>query len=827
MKNELRFAFRTLRRSPVFTASAVACLALGIGANTAIFSLLDQVLLRSLPVADPERLVLFHSEGQDPGAAMADNMETVYSYPMYKSMRDRAQAFEGLIARSGAAVTVQDRGTAERGGVELVSGNFFDVLGILPAIGRTLHQSDDLTPGAHPVIVLGHAYWTKRFGGDPQVLNRKLLINGHPMIVVGVASRHFRGIMTGNTPDMFIPIAMRAQVSPGPDILPDFTIRWLSIFGRLKRGITVQRAGAMAQAVFKAIRDEDLPRVRHMGPHEKEEYLNRKLELQAASQGINQLRWMWRTPLLVIMAMVGLLLLIACANVGNLLIARAAGRRKEIAVRVSLGAGRGTILRQLLVESVVLSLAGGVIGTIIARWTAAGLLSLLPEGATDGWVNAQIDLRMLGYAFGVSLLTGLIFGCAPAVQIWSVDLTPASKNQTGGVGLGLSQTRFRRVVVAAQIALALILLVGAGLFARSLLNLMNTDTGFRPQNLLTFSLDPKLNGYDTPRGFAFLRALRERLGQLPGVEAVTATTLGPFGNGMSATSVSVEGYQPARPDEEPGAELDAVAPGYFRATGIPLLAGREFTERDNAAAPQVAIISEAFAKQYFRNRDPLGRKLGATRDQSGMEIVGVVRDIRYADLRKTEGPFLYTPYEQDKSVHRLTFYVRGYGSQLGANIRRTVRDLDPNLPISDIESMEVRIGRYAEKDRMLAFLAGAFGVLATLLSAIGLYGIIAYSVARRTSEIGIRMALGAGRGRVVWLVMRELAWVVAAGTAVGGPVAFALARFVESELYGIRAHDPAMFAAAIGALAASALLAGFIPARRAAAIEPVQALRYE
>ncbi|MGE5645227.1 MAG: ABC transporter permease [Acidobacteriota bacterium] len=819
---DLRSALRSFRRSPAFAASAVACLALGIGANTAIFSLLDQVLLRSLPVSDPERLVMFHHEGQDPGSASADNYEAVYSYPTYKAMRDRNTVFSGVIARAGGAATVTEPSGASRAGVDMVTGNFFETLGVRAALGRVLTPSDDVVPGGHPVAVLSYGYWQSHFGGDPAALNRKILVNGNPFTIIGVADQRFRGVLSGRSPDLFVPVTMLRQIHPEWNYLDDFTARWMNVMARLKPGVTRARAGAAAQALFKTIREEDLPRVRRMGERERAEYLARRLELRPASQGINQLRRMWEKPLVVVMAMVGLVLLIACANVGNLFIARAAGRRREIAIRLAIGAGRLALLRQMLVESVLLSLAGGLAGLVAARWTAAALLRILPEDATEGWVAAGADLRVLGFTLAVALAAGIVFGCAPLFQIWTLKLGPTLKDQATAVLSGTG--RFRRALVAGQAALALVLLAGAGLFVRSLQNLAATDPGFRPRNLLVFAVMPELSGYDAARGALLERNLRERLARMPGVEAVSTAALGPFGNGRSGASIAVEGYQ-ARPDEDPGAELDSVGAGFFRTLGIPLAAGREFTDRDDRAAPTVAVINEAFAKKYFRGRNPLGMHVGQRKPEA--EIVGVVRDIKYGDLREHPGPFLYVSYPRAGNMYRMVVYVRGQGASLAQGARQAVREIDANLPVTDMRTMQVRIEESIQTDRLIALLAGAFGLLALALAAVGLYGVIAYSVARRTAEIGIRVALGAGRRNVLWLVMREVALLVGSGILIGLPVALALGRVVESQLFGIRAHDPAMFAAAAAALAGAGLLAGYLPARRALAIDPMRALKYE
>jgi predicted permease len=830
MLNDLRFALRSFRRSPVFAASAIACLALGIGANTAIFSLLDQVLLRSLPVADPERLVLFHTGGQDMGRSMSDNQTAaVFSYPMYRDLRDRSRAFSGVISRASAPVSVAGPSATTRGTAEMVSGNLFEVLSVRAAIGRTLTKDDDMTPGAHPVIVLSYGYWMREFGGDPAILNRKLVVNGYPMTVVGVADGRFHGVLSGQTPDLYVPIAMKRQITPGWYGLDDRQTRWLNILARLKPGLSPERAQAGADSVWRSVRADELATFPHMPERLQHEYLSRRLELHAASQGINELKESWRSPLLVVMAMVALVLLIACANVANLLMARAAGRRREVAIRLSIGARRAAILRQLLAESMLLSAAGGLAGLVLARWTAAGLLRLMPEDVAGNWLLAAIDARVLCFTVLVAAATGLVFGCAPLALFHGIELGPALKDQGSGAGSGLKQTRFRRGVVAAQVALALVLMIGAGLFARSIVNLMNTDPGFRPQNLLTFSVDPQLNGYDHAREVVFFRELQGRLSRVPGVESSGSAAMGPFGEGGRGANVTIEGYR-ARDDDEARSQWDTVSPWYFRTLGIPVVAGREFSDRDDAASSKAVVVNDAFSKKYFGDRNPVGSHMtfggGNVLDR---EIVGVVRENRQGDLRHPPGPFVFVPYPQDKDLGRMTFYVRSYrgDAELAREVRSLVREMDGNLPVYNVKSMSVRIGQSLYTDRLIATLATAFGVLATLLAAVGLYGVIAYTVARRTAEIGIRVALGAVPRDVVWLVMREVLLVAGGGIAIGLPAALALGRVVESQLFGIHANDPAVFAAAALALAAAATLAGYVPARRALAIDPMRALRYE
>ncbi len=831
MWNDLRFGFRTLRRSPVFAIVAVLSLALGIGANTSIFSLLSQVIFRFLPVADPESLVVFHADGQREGRSSSDNGEAVFSYPMYRDLRDRNRVFSGVIARSGAPVSVSYGGQTERAGVEMVSGNFFEVLGVRPAMGRLFTSDDDGAPGAHPVAVLSHGYWKRRFGGNAAILNSKIDINGHPMIVIGVAPPGFHGVLSGQTPDLLAPIAMKREITPTWYGLDDRQDRWLNVFARLKPGTTRQQAAAAMEVLYRNISEDELAQMKHpLAPHGRQEFLSQKLELRPAAQGINPLRADWETPLVALMAMVGLVLLIACANVANLLLARAASRQKEFAIRLAIGAGRAAIVRQLAVESLMVALTGGLAGLLVANWTTAALLRLLPEDATGGWLGAALDFRTLGFALLLSVLTGLAFGLMPALASTRPDLSSSLKDQSANVTATGGQARFRKMFIVAQVALSLLLLVGAGLFARSLFNLMTENPGFHAEKLLMFSVDPSLNGYDTPRGTAFYRDLHQRLAAMPGVRSVGGASYGPFGHSDRASNITIEGYQ-AKEDEAVGAHQDGLSPDYFRTMGIPLMAGREFTDRDVAGAPKVVIVNEAFVKRYAAAGNLLGKHLafGAGDVKLDREIVGIARDFKYNSLREPVNPFIYEPYAQHDPLERTTFFVRTSRNEadLGPQVRAVVRGMDPNLPVYNMRPMEVQIEDSIYRDRLVATLASTFGLLATLLAAIGLYGVVAYNVARRTAEMGVRMAFGAMPRDVLKLVMREVGLMVLTGVVIGVPAALGLARFVESQLFGVKANDPLIFAVATVSLTLVALLAGYIPARRAARIDPIKALRYE
>jgi predicted permease len=829
MGHDLRFAIRTLLRSPLFTAVAVLSLALGIGANASIFSLLDQVLYRSLPVRDPRSLVVFHVEEHGSGSSSSDNSQSVFSYPMYQDLRNNA-VFSGVVARMGSSVSILWNGQTERARAEVVSDNLFEVLGVHAAIGRTILPEDDGAPGAHPVVMLSHDYWVRRFAADPAVLNQKVSINGHPMVVIGIAPEGFRGVLAGENPELLAPIAMKRELSPTWDGLKDRRDRWLNILARLRPGVSAAQAQAAIQMVYHPALELEVKQF-HEFPRTERLILGQKIELRPAAQGINELRQAWEKPLIALMVLVGLVLLIACANVANLLLARAASRRREMAIRLALGAGRRSLLRQLLIESLVIAIAGGLLGLLVSVWTTSALLHVLPADATGGWISPTVDGRLLLFTLAISLGTGLLFGLAPALQAGRDEVASTLREQPAALASAGGAARFRRALVVVQLALSLLLLVGAGLFARSLFNLLRVNPGFHSERLLTFAIDPSLNGYTKERGFALFRDLQERIARMPGVAAVGAANPGPLTGDNRGSNVTVEGYH-AREDENMVVSRHVVSPGYFHTLGAPLVRGREVAERDLTSPDKVVVVNEAFVKRFFGDRNPLGQHMmfGASNKRlPDREIVGVVRDLKHNSLREKPDPAVFYPYTNDEDAGRIEFYVRGERdiNGLGEEIRRVVQQMDAGLPVFHMQPVEIQVAESVQVDRLIAILSCAFGVLATLLAAIGLYGVVAYTVARRTAEIGIRVALGAVPRDVLWLVMRDVGLLVILGLSIGLPVALVLGRLVESQLFGLRAGDPAIFAGASLILVVVAALSGLIPSSRAARIDPIVALRNE
>jgi predicted permease len=829
---DLRIALRSLRRSPLFTVVAVASLALGIGANTAIFTLIDQLMLRLLPVAQPEQLVMIWSTGPHMGSNRGPRMA---SYPMYQDFQKLAPAFSSVFCRFSTAVSLSFSGQTERIDAELVSGNYFQTLGVRPAVGRVFSpEEDDRVYKGHPSVVLSHQYWVTRFGANQNVIGQKLLVDNYPMTIVGVSAPGFTGLDPARSPQIRIPIQMKPLMTPGWDDIGDRRSQWIQIFARMKPGYTVTSAKASLQPLLTQILREELtlPRMKDISAYNRNRFLARKIEMEPAANGYSEMRRSFSTALTVLMCMVALVLLIACFNVANLMIARAISRQKEVAVRLAVGASRWQLLRQLLIESLVLSVAGGAAGLFLSVAIIRGLLHFLPgEGATL-MLRAEPDLRILAFNGALALLTGVLFGLAPALQSLKVDLWNTLKDVVGAVSGGGGSVKLRKTLVTAQVAFSFLLLVGSGLFVRTLANLKQTNAGFRAMdNLVTFQVDPALNGYSVPRVQAFYRQLLENVRATPGVKSAGFAMVPVLVGGEWDSTMSVEGHKNLD-NEDNQAFMNGLSSAYFKTMGVPLVAGRDFNDHDAGKKTTVAIVNQKFAAHFFGDKSPLGRHVGfgdGPQTKLDIEIVGVAEDSLYEGPREGVHRQVFVPFAQADYPADVAFYVRTSldSRSMFTTLRRKVQELDSGMPVYAMKTLAAQLDETLSTERLIAVLSASFGLLATMLAALGLYGVMAFTVARRTKEIGLRMALGAPRGQVVWMVMRETLVLVAAGLAIGIPASLAVSKYVSTQLFGVKATDIASAAAALMVLAVVAAAAGLLPARRASTIDPIQALRYE
>ncbi len=837
LTQDFRYAIRQLRRSPVFTLAAALTLAIGIGANTAIFSLLYQSLLRSLPVQNPQQLVELRFAGDAPGHTHSEGGDTpgaraYFSYPMYRDLRDRCSAFDGLIAFASAEIGFTWNNRSELLPAEMVSGNYFPALGVGSALGRVLLPSDDTTKDGNPVAVLSNNYWSGHLGSDPNILNKTVEVNGRPFTVVGVAAKGFSSAVWGTTPDVFVPMSMKHEITPAWDDLENRRAQWLNIIGRLKPGESRSRAEASINPIWYSIRSDEFKHLTSQTPRTREAFLGKThLMLFDGAKGFSPLRTDVRTPMLIIMGMVVLVLTMACVNTASLLLVRAAVRVREFSMRYALGASRTRVLRQLLMEGLLLGFVGAILGVLFAPQVLKVLTVWISNGGSQNPFSTSLDSTVLAFTLGTTLLVSLLFSLAPAAQFWKPD--PLEAMRRHGSTSGGGSLTFRRTCVALQIGLSLMLLVGAGLFVRTIRNLRTLNTGIQMDHLVTFTINPQFSGYAFSKAAAVRQRILDSLAALPGVRSAAATSDPELADNQTSGDITIAGYT-AKDDEDMDVELPFVTPGYFSTLGIPLLAGREFTIADAGRTQKVAVVNESFARHFFGSaRNALGHYVGR-HDKANAVIVGVVKDSHHTSPRDpiTRTLFrsaLQISAEDAGSPSGFAYYVRTLMPPDAAMklLRQTIQNNDPKLVINNLRTMDSQLDDTLTAERVIAMLASSFGVIATLLAAIGLYGVLAYVTAQRTREIGIRMALGAQSLAIAKLVLREVLVLTATSLVFAIPASLLLGRALRSQLFNVSNSDALTYAAAIAVVTSIALIAAAIPARRAATVDPMQALRAE
>ena len=826
---DLRFSARSFLRTPSFIITAVLSLVLGIGATTAIYSLVDQVLLHALPVRQPERLVLIDWRGDQ--VANGFGSWNLMSYPICRDLDKQKQFFEGVFCRALTTVNLSTGGDYRPAPAEIVSGNYFPVLGVGPALGRVLANDDDGTPNANPVAVLSYDFWDTQLGGAPDVVGREVLVNRHPLTIIGVAASTFNGIDVGQVPSIWIPASMSAQAIPGFNDLLDRRTRWMQVLGRLNQGVTLQEAQAGLQPWFKAMLQEDTLRAGFpvITTERRQEFLNSSLVLAAAPQGHSSLRRRLSEPLWVLFAVTAVLLGLACLNVSGLFLARGSARDREIGTRLVLGASRGRLGRQLLADSLLIALVGGLLGVAAAPIAVRTLIAFLPQGTAPTALRASVDSRLLLFALVASVAAGLLSGLAPAWQARRRSLV-SSLRERGGTAFG--GVRLRKVIVTVQIALTLTLVVGAGLFLRTLDALMAKGPGFITSSLVSFGIDSLRSGYSTAEGNRLIRRIDEAVRQSPITQASAIARFPLLTGGSWNDEMTILADKRISTDRD--VNLNSVTPGFFQTMGIRIIAGRNFDERDARAPGEPgwgsAIVNEAFVKRYLGGRSPLGVRICAGSGPNAkpdIEIVGVMSNFSYRGLREDSEQAYFPFYEGEHSFGTFYVRVRGTPESSFASLRAIVHSADPSLPMTDFRTLDEQLDRSLNTEHILATLSGSFSTLALLLSLVGLYGVMSFVVTQRTREIGIRLALGAMPWSAIWLVLRDALAMILSGIGIGLPFVWALGRLVESQLYDVKPSDPAVIAITILVLGSAALGAALIPAYRASGVNPTDALRVE
>ena len=829
---DVRLAFRRVLGSPALTLLIVATFALGIGANTAVFSLFDQVLLRSMPVKDPGRLVLIHTPGPNSGTMESNkSFPRPISYPMFTDFRDKTDVFDGVLAYLPTSVFLGVDGNTERIRLDLVSGSYFNVLGLQPALGRLFTQADDVTVNGHPLVVLSHGFWQRRFGGDHNIVGKVVRINSASMEVIGVAPPNFHGIEVGQQALAFVPLAMKRTVTPTWDLLESRRAMWLTAIARLKPGITPEQAQVKANVLYRQILAEEAKTMTGRSANFQaflERFVKKNIELHPGGGGASPLREQVEAPVRILLATASLVLFIGCLNIANLLLTRATKRRKEIAVRLSLGGTRARLMRELIVEGAVLAGLGLLAGLAVAMVGGKLLVDTIPDPEAQQLLSFSLDMRVMGFASLLAFLGVLISTVIPALQGTRVALTPSLREGSGATAAGGRRTR--NALVIGQLALSLGLLVGAGLLARSLFNLASRPVGYETEGVVNFSLNPALAGYDeTQKRSLFDRVAAELMSQ-PDVASVGMSDNTLLTNSNSSSTIRLPGYTPAE-DEDMNPLWLQVSPGFFGTINAPILQGRGFSDGDGATAPKVAIVNESFAKHYFKGESPIGRRFGSMRtEEFQFEIVGVVKDFRQTSVSEEEARRqVFFPHAQANVLGSMTYYVRGrdQGTSLADSIRTLVTRVDPAVPPTDFATMTQQRNDSIASERTMAYLASVFGAIALLLAALGLYGVLSHGVTQRFREIGVRVAMGAQPRDIVQLILGQAGKLVVVGLVLGVPIAYGIAALVRSQLFGVPAYDIASIAASVVVLAGSAILAACLPAARAARVDPSKTLRYE
>ena len=834
---DVRYAMRMFGRTPGFTIVVVMTLALGIGANTAVFSLINAVLLKMLPVKDPEQLVQFSK------IRPVDGEVDYFSYPEVERFQHEAQAFSGVFAFAPlGGVNVEANGHGEIAIGQVVSGNYFSTLGVSAMLGRTISPADDQVSGGNTVAVISYKYWRERLAGDPAVVGKKLVVNNYPFTIIGVTPPEFFGLQSGQPIDVSVPLKMIAPLRPEYamrgtpyDVLTWPTRTAFFIMGRLQPGVTAASAAARLEPLFRAAMNDEVKGLEGTvmdSPLDRKNHAQARLQLTAGGRGLAALRERFSKPLWILMAAVGLLLLIACANVATLLLARAQFRQHEMAARLVLGARRLRLMQQLITESVVLALAGGVLGVILAFWASGSLMALMRHMGTPLALSVRPDLRVLGFTFAISVLTAILFGLIPAWRLVRTDMPSGLTPNIHGAGKTTGRAHTTKALISLQVAASLVLMVGSGLLVRSLENLRSFYPGFRADDVLLFDVNARLLGYTVAQTNALYRELIDQIDALPGIRRTSFSIDPPFSGGFEGTGPTIEGYQPPSGSAPFITGLNSLGPHYFEVLETPVLVGRDFTGEDDANAPKVAIINQRMAHDIFGDTSPIGRRLSIPRfagDKSWYSIVGVVGNAKSEDLREAVRPMVYVPTEQTVVTGGVTFAVRtaGNASAVAPAVLHAVARIDRRLSLIGMKTLNDKMDESLLQERLVASLASFFGILAVLLASVGLYGVMAYTVGRKTNEIGIRMALGSGRIQIAALVLREALLMVLAGVGLGIPAAMATARLMRSELYGLGPYDPMTMLFAVGVMTGVAVLACYPPAARAMRIDPMAALRYE